>query len=247
MSSSSTTLIPMIPDIKAYRERLFNLAEHPMEMSITNFEAIWPYIDNIWCRREVRTYPDHTHSYYRCRRGRKEWTPVLKDKSTNRQRSIRQGKQCAVTFKATRYNEASVIILERIGGWTEHNHTLEEADALKRNSMLRGIAASEMSKNYSAATIAKALHGGRVGTNIEDAGGAFLTRMDVHNAGQAWKTANPDDRVTESRLPPYVQLSEAVEWLNGKGYQCSQLKVSRKNARDSEGVVFGWPERITKL
>jgi len=40
MSSSSTTLIPMIPDIKASRERLSNLTEHPMKMSITNFEAI---------------------------------------------------------------------------------------------------------------------------------------------------------------------------------------------------------------
>jgi len=81
--------------------------------------------------------------------------------------------------------------------------------------MLCGIAASEMSKNYSAATIAKALHGGRVGTNIEDAGGAFLTQMDVHNAGQAWKTANLNDRVTESRLSPYVQLSEAVDTRTG--------------------------------
>ncbi len=51
--------------------------------------------------------------------------------------------------------------------------------------MLCKIAVSEMSKNYSTITIAKALHEGCVKTNIEDAEGVFLTQMNVHNAGQA--------------------------------------------------------------
>jgi len=41
--------------------------------------------------------------------------------------------------------------------------------------MLCEIAVFKMSKNYSATTIAKTLHEGRVEINIEDAEGAFLT------------------------------------------------------------------------
>ncbi len=41
--------------------------------------------------------------------------------------------------------------------------------------MLCEIAVSEMSKNYSAVTITKALHEGHVKINIEDAESAFLT------------------------------------------------------------------------
>ncbi len=40
MSLSSTTLISMISDIKAFKERLFNLTEHFIKMSIANFKVI---------------------------------------------------------------------------------------------------------------------------------------------------------------------------------------------------------------
>jgi len=51
--------------------------------------------------------------------------------------------------------------------------------------MLCKIAVFEMSKNYSAVTIAKTLHEGCVKINIEDAEGAFLTQMNVYNTEQA--------------------------------------------------------------
>ena len=99
----SSALIPSFPEVKTIRERLFLLAEQPIDMPITEFESNWPYVDNIWCKRNSRTYPDRIVTHYRCRRHRKEWNPVSKDKGAPQQHPIRAGQQCLVGFNATHY------------------------------------------------------------------------------------------------------------------------------------------------
>jgi len=100
------------------------------------------------------------------------------------------------------------------------------------------------SKNYSPATITQAM---RKNNGMEDSGGAYMTRMDIQNAGQAWKQLNPDERIAGSKLPWPIQLAEAVDYLNLCGFDTQRLKIPIRDKLDSEGVVFGLPDRIRKL
>lgn len=43
----SSSLIPVVADIKSIREKLFLLDSEPIDMPIAEFEANWPYVDNI--------------------------------------------------------------------------------------------------------------------------------------------------------------------------------------------------------
>jgi len=149
-----------------------------------------------------------------------------------------------VSFTATHFLNESAVTLQRNGNWTEHTHTLEEADCLKRNSKLRGIAALKVSKNYSPATITQAM---RKNNGMKDSGGAYMTRMDIQNAGQAWKQLNPDERIAGSKLPWPIQLAEAVDYLNLCGFDTQRLKIPIRDKLDSKGVVFELPNRIRKL
>ena len=148
-----------------------------------------------------------------------------------------------MSFTATHFLNESAVTLQRNGNWTEHTHTLEEADCLKRNSKLRGIAALKVS-NYSPATITQAM---RKNNGMEDSGGAYMTRMDIQNAGQAWKQLNPDERIAGSKLSWPIQLAEAVDYLNLCGFDTQRLKIPIRDKLDSEGVIFGLPDRIRKL
>jgi hypothetical protein len=78
---------------------------------------------------------------------------------------------------------------------TKHSHSLDESDANKRNSFLRTLVGAEVAKGYHPATIIGSLTSeGRADTRAQlaAAGGTYLTRQDVINAGLTWRLANPN-------------------------------------------------------
>jgi len=74
-----------------------------------------------------------------------------------------------------------------------------------------------------------------------------MTRKDVQDAGHTWKRLNPDERIVGSKLPWSIQLAEAVDRLNWSDFDTEPLKIPIRDKADSEGVVFGLPNRIQKL
>jgi hypothetical protein len=87
---------------------------------------------------------------------------------------------------------------------TCHTHSLETSDQYRRNSILKGVAKQEISKGYTPSTITNAIRG--IGqsegyANLEAIGGRYFTRQDTINAGQSWRSANPDQKA--ARLGTY--------------------------------------------
>ena len=77
----------------------------------------------------------------------------------------------------------------------QHSHSLDESDANKRNSFLRQLVGAEVANGYHPAAVVGSLIGtGRADARarLVAAGGAYLTRQDVINAGLMWRLANPN-------------------------------------------------------
>ena len=77
----------------------------------------------------------------------------------------------------------------------EHSYSLDESDASKRNNFLWKLVRAEVAKGYHPAEIIGLLTGkGRadIRAQLAAAGGSYLTRQDVINAGLTWRLANPN-------------------------------------------------------
>ena len=99
---------------------------------------------------------------------------------------------------------------------TEHCHSLAVSDEIKRNSALKVIAGTEVANGYSFAAVTAAMRapgGSRpaVERALHEAGGTYLTRDDVRNAGKQWSNENPDARYVSANFPVDVQLFEVKE------------------------------------
>jgi hypothetical protein len=72
---------------------------------------------------------------------------------------------------------------------------LDESDANKRNSFLWKLVGAEVVNGYPSVAVICSLFGdGRADarTRLASAGGAYLNRQDVINAGLIWRLANPN-------------------------------------------------------
>jgi hypothetical protein len=77
----------------------------------------------------------------------------------------------------------------------EHSYLLDKSNASKRNNFLWKLVGAEVAKGYYPAEIIGLLTGkGRadVCVQLAAAGGLYLTRQDVINAGLTWRLANPN-------------------------------------------------------
>ena len=81
-----------------------------------------------------------------------------------RQKSIRVAIQCQMKLKLTTYYDSpdenrtpTRYVIRRHGDCNEHNHTMEEVDATKRNQRLKDVAAAEVSKRYKVSHVKNAL------------------------------------------------------------------------------------------
>ena len=81
------------------------------------------------------------------------------------------------------------------------------------------------------------------------AGGAYLTRQDVINAGLMWRLANPNRLWAVAGVKDNVTLqgSEAFDTLASLGWKVSQISATSLDYVDGRGLVFADPARLRAL
>src|SRR6266516_6745116 len=250
-----TSLLAIPANIAAIRQRLFDLDE-PIHLTIAEFELYLPYMDNVYTKRTTRTTRNGNsvcqYTYYDCvmRRPTHTTTKLSTDQRAAK-RTKRLGSTCPVRIKSIRIqysNGETAYQISRLG--PSHTHDITESDLIRRNSALRGIAATESSKGYAPATIIGAIHGiGQDGGRaiLEDAGGRYLTRQDVKNAGHAWRTAHPDVRIAKQNPQWQELVIEATETLEKAGYEATPIDSIDQNGDCTMGLVFAHPVRLQLL
>ncbi|ORY09596.1 hypothetical protein BCR34DRAFT_602723 [Clohesyomyces aquaticus] len=206
-STISVSPLNSIPtDIATHRVLLFAL-DTPVQLTPAVWSRFWPYIDNVWC---VHQKPQPSSStgiakiYGGCRLNRKTNfpPPAIHEKSRPRQR--REGGTCKAKFRLTIYPDGRRVV-ERMG--EGHSHSLEEIDAVKRNSGVRGLVLDSFFKSWEAGgilaflrdTSAASAATSEAGNDIlKDAGGLYLSRQEVQNIlNGALKKAYPGQDVAE--------------------------------------------------
>jgi hypothetical protein len=210
-------------DIADWRRRLFNL-DNDFLLTPVDFNELWPYVSNFWVRYRtgkcLRTASDtrwEREDQYKCRLYRKQ---ANTQGNGVRERGIRVAVECGMSLRIIEqfnaHRELEVVLIQRSGSCTQHNHTLEYVDKVKRNEKLMEVAGREVSNGYSFAAVTKMLKASQrpdAERDLHNAGGKHLTRQDVKNAGSKWKKANPDPRIVGKSFPIRVQRMECMEWL----------------------------------
>jgi hypothetical protein len=133
-----------------------------------------------------------------------------------------------------------------------HAHSLDESDANKRNSLIRGIAGAEIAKGYPLVAVICALNGsGRADARerLAAARGAFLDYQDIINAGLTWRLANPNRLWVSRDVKDDVnlQVMEALEALASLKWKVAQVNATSLDHVDSRGIVFADPARLSVL
>jgi hypothetical protein len=129
---------------------------------------------------------------------------------------------------------------------------LDEIDANKRNSFLRLLIGAEVTKGYHPATIIGSLtRAGRpeVRARLAAAGGTYLTRQDVINAGLAWRLANPNKLWVQHSAKDDVNIQglEALETLASLKWLACQISALSLDKTEGRGIVFADPARLSLL
>jgi hypothetical protein len=129
---------------------------------------------------------------------------------------------------------------------------LDESDANKRNSFLRQLVGAEVANGYPPAAVIGSLTGsGRADARarLAAAGGAYLTRQDVINAGLTWRVANPNRlwAAADAKNDVSLQGFDALETLASLGWLASQISATSLDHVDGRGIIFADPARLPTL
>ena len=95
-------------------------------------------------------------------------------------------------IKTIRYDGGfSGFTIVRIGDATEHTHSLDHIDSIKRTSIIMEIARSEVMKGYMPASVFTVMNENQ--ERLAASGGKFMSRNDVRNASQQWRAEHKAD------------------------------------------------------
>jgi len=237
----------------------------PFSLSRANHKLFWPLIDNVYSiqtskdvslrKRDAR--PAHVSHRLICRFRRSRATPsASQGKRASSTKRVISG--CDVTLKLLAFpdhyeyhpiGQSSVLDLVTC---SQHSHSLDESDAHKRNSFLRKLVGAEVANGYHPTAIISSLTGqGRADARarLASAGGAYLTRQDVINAGLTWRLANPNRlwAVASAKDDVNLQGIEALEILASLGWLSSQVSATSLDHVEGRGLVFADPARLRTL
>jgi hypothetical protein len=134
----------------------------------------------------------------------------------------------------------------------KHDHSLDESDANKRNSLLRGIVQKEIAKGYAPAAVIGVVSGsGRADVRIRlaAAGGTYLSRQDAINSGVTWRLANPNALfVTRADKDDVsVQARATFEKLDELKWALEPVQAISLDGTSGRGIVFVHPTRLERL
>ncbi|KIW20022.1 hypothetical protein PV08_00597 [Exophiala spinifera] len=184
------------PDLGEMRKRLHDL-EEPIELPVADFEAYFPFVDNIWRKMRSGEQPETSvrTEYYACRL-RKSGNqkphvprPTPEGKQARKKRA-RDDKTCSMTMKVV-YNPGSAqscTISRAVEAFQKHTHDLDYIDSTKRNSGIMDTARREAVRGFLPASIYWKMW--EEPEKMYAAGGKFMKVSDVRNVQYAWRQDN---------------------------------------------------------
>jgi hypothetical protein len=224
--------LPRHVELSSIRPILFNLPV-PFSLTRADYEKFWPFIDNVYATSLTRDYPGQNPpygvKYIRCRH---KHTPRAERPSASiRGPRKRTAISCDVQFKI-------LLFQDHVECWqlTDkphfHTHSLDESDASKRNSVIKGLVRREMSRGHPPAEVVATMRGNgdpSARAHLDSAGGKYVSRQDAANTGIAWRLANPDrlEEGTGSRADAATQkISEALDAVRARFIEVAEYADS---------------------
>ena len=186
------------PELTRVRQSLFAL-DSAFEMSPTDFDAYFPFIDNVWRKARASENPtDSTENseIYWCRLrkspGAKPHIPrPTPEGKQPRKKRIREEKTCGMAMKIT-YGDGpakKITVSRAVENGEDHTHDLEYMDSLKRNSAVMDVARKETNRAFLPTSVFWKMW--EEPDKMESAGGKLMKVSDVRNVQYAWRQENP--------------------------------------------------------
>ncbi|KAL2047152.1 hypothetical protein N7G274_001171 [Stereocaulon virgatum] len=261
-SSADSTLLRVPPRLMHIRRAVFLLQE-TIGWSAEQFDQCWPFMDNFWVLDQTRqiTKKHTVASYWYCRL----WAgPGASEGSGKKAKKLRRAESCRMKLKMVKqFSSINPDILLSVSlslhqdkkdenQCFEHNHTLEYIDHITLNSFIQTTAADLIEHGYAPASIKQILTGIKYPVNaiaLFEAGGKRVTLNDIHNAGHAWQSKNPDIRIQGARELWQEQLDSCLTFLTKqKDVYSANISVKRKvDGQMGHGIIFATAGRILTL
>lgn len=185
------------PELARVRQSLFAL-EQAFEMSPTDFEAYFPFVDNVWRKARAAETPSdgsqNTELYWcRLRKapGAKPHIPrPTPEGKQPRKKRVKEDKTCAMAMKVT-YSDGpvkKVVVSRATEDGEEHTHDLEYMDSLKRNGAIMDVARRETNRAFLPTSVFWKMW--QEPDKMAAAGGKLMKVSDVRNVQYAWRQEN---------------------------------------------------------
>lgn len=191
------SLYDLIPRIALLRMQLHDL-EHPLELPLADFEAVMPYMDNVWrkLKSSEQTESLRNTEIYWCKLRKPPGVKIHTPRPTPegkqaRKRKPKEDKACSMEMKVT-YSTGSIkkVTITKGAPHEHHTHDLDFMDAQKRNSGIMNTARKEAVRGFQPASIWWKMQ--QEMDKLEAAGGTFMKISDVRNVQYPWRQENPD-------------------------------------------------------
>ncbi|QDS69291.1 hypothetical protein FKW77_002630 [Venturia effusa] len=196
-------------EMAAWRRRLFELREE-IVLPQSDWDVLWPYIDNLWVERNAGRNKDRKQ--FNCRIWRNDGEQKIGAGKRNRAR--RNVPPCGMKMYVTKKDGG--VIISRFAGRTtetlEHHHDLEYMDRIKTPSAIMRIAAEQIANGKTPAEAVAEMRTKQVVKALEETSGLHLDSNRVRNAYKTFKQHEKiGSRVTRrlTTAPPLMNFQEA--------------------------------------
>jgi hypothetical protein len=132
---------------------------------------------------------------------------------------------------------------------TNHDHSLDESDANKRNSFLRGLLQKDIAKGYAPAAVIGSIRGDSRSADqakrirLAAAGGTYLSRQDVINSGASWRLANPNALFVSRDKKAKLNTSETLDHVRTRFFELSEFTDSL-DSDEKERLLKRWEDEL---
>ena len=185
------------PELARVRQSLFAL-EESFEMSPTDFDAYFPFVDNVWRKAraaETQSEANPNTEIYWCRLrktpGAKPHIPrPTPEGKQPRKKRVKEDKTCNMAMKVT-YSDGpvrKVTVGRAVEDGEDHTHDLEYMDGLKRNSAIMDVARRETTRAFLPTSVFWKMW--QEPEKMNAAGGKLMKVSDVRNVQYAWRQEN---------------------------------------------------------
>jgi hypothetical protein len=205
----ASSLLAVPNGIEEFRRDIFNL-DKEIKLSTEEFDAKWPYLDNLFILNKTRMLKKGIVTrYWPCRlHPHKPYQTKVQLGKRQRNRTARIQLGCPYIIWSD--HEGGIVKLTRSSN-AFHNHDIIALD-YKNSTAVRKTLQEEVEKGYQPPDISNNLANPRNG-NLEAlklAGGNNVITKAVSNAGLAWRRENPDTRILVHDVAAPIQVDDAI-------------------------------------